>query len=326
MATGHRSVLLTAVLIASGSLVVPAVVAGQASSAGSAIPRTPWGAPDLSGTWTNTTSTGLERPDALADVERLTDEQRSAIAAEAARYVDAPPPPGQTGAYNSFWLDQGELSERTSLILDPPSGKLPPLTPLAQARADDFTRRWLAPPTSWHDMSLYDRCITRGLPGAMIPGFYNHNYMILQTPDYLVMQIEMIHDTRIIPLTGQPHVGDGVRQWMGDSRAYWEGDTLVVETTNFTDKAEQRTSMGPFFLTLSTGEHLRLVERFTRIDDATMDYQFTVDDPTIYTSPWTAATPMRKTDESLFEYACHEGNYGLRNILAGARAQEGETN
>ena len=120
-------------------------------------------------------------------------------------------------------------------------------------------------------MSLYDRCLTRGLPGAMIPGFYNHNYLILQTPDYVVLQIEMIHDTRIIPLDGRPHLQPNVQQWLGDSRAHWEDNTLVVETTNFTDKAEQRTVMGPFFLTMSTGEHLRLVERFTRIDTDTMD-------------------------------------------------------
>ena len=171
-------------------------------------------------------------------------------------------------------------------------------------------------------MSLYDRCLTRGLPGAMIPGFYNHNYLILQTPEYVVLQIEMIHDTRIIPLDGRPHLQPTVRQWLGDSRAHWEGATLVVETTNFTDKAEQSTAMGPFFLTLSTGEHLHLIERFTRIDADTMDYRFTVVDPTVYTQSWTAATPMSKTEDSLFEYACHEGNYGLRNILAGARAKE----
>ena len=311
-----------AIALAVAAPVLTSVATGQGGSPEAGHLRTPWGAPDLSGTWTNTTATGLERPAALADVEVLTDEQRAGFAAEAARYVDAPPAPGQTGAYNSFWLDQGELSERTSLIVDPPDGRLPALTPRAQVKADDFTERWLAPPTSWHDMSLYDRCITRGLPGAMIPGFYNHNYMILQTPDYLVLQIEMIHDTRIIALNERPHVSGEIAQWLGDSRGRWEGDTLVVETTNFTPKSEQRTAMGPFFLTLSTGERLRLVERFTRIDDTTMDYRFTVDDPTVYTQPWTASTPMKKTDESLFEYACHEGNYGLRNILAGARAQE----
>ena len=320
--SSRRRTFTAVIALAIAALVLTAGAAGQGGSSEAGHLRTPWGDPDLSGTWTNTTATGLERPAALADVEILTDEQRAGFAAEAARYIDAPPAPGQTGAYNSFWLDPGELSERTSLIMDPPDGRLPALTPRAQAKADDFTQRWLAPPTSWHDMSLYDRCITRGLPGAMIPGFYNHNYMILQTRDYLVLQIEMIHDTRIIALNERPHVSGAIAQWLGDSRGRWEGDTLVVETTNFTPKAEQRTAMGPFFLTLSTGARLRLVERFTRINETTMDYRFTVDDPTVYTQPWTASTPMRKTDESLFEYACHEGNYGLRNILAGARAQE----
>ena len=310
---------LVALAISTGLL---APVVGQGGSSAGDHLRTPWGDPDLSGTWTNTTATGLERPDGLAEVEELTDEQRAALAEQSLRNLDAPPPPGQTGAYNSFWLDQGEFSARTSLIDEPRDGRLPALTPRAKARADDFTARWLAAPSSWHDMSLYDRCITRGLPGAMIPGFYNHNYLILQTPTHVVMQIEMIHDTRIIPLGDQPRVSRNVGQWLGDSRGRWEGDTLVVETTNFTPKSEQRTAMGPFFLTLSTGEHLRLVERFTRIDENTMDYRFTVVDPTVYTAQWSASTPMRRTDESLFEYACHEGNYGLYNILAGARAQE----
>ena len=320
----YRSPVTAGVLLAvlAACWLAPDVATGQQATDQPISFVTPWGDPDIQGTWTNTTSTMLERPGSFADVEFVTDELRAATAAEAAQYADVPPPPGQTGAYNSFWLDQGVLSERTSLILDPPDGRLPPLTPQAQRRADDFTARWLTPPESWHDMSLYDRCITRGLPGGMIPGFYNHNYLILQTPDHVVLQVEMIHDTRIIPLADRPHVDPTVRQWLGDSRGYWDGDTLVVETRNFTDKAEQRTAMGPFFLTLSTGEHLHLVERFTRIDADRMDYQFTVTDPTVYRAAWTAATPMLKTGDQLFEYACHEGNYGLYNILAGARAEE----
>jgi hypothetical protein len=156
----------------------------------------------------------------------------------------------------------------------------------------------------------------------MIPGFYNHNYLILQTPDYVVLQIEMIHDTRVIPLDGRPHLQSDVRQWLGDSRGYWDGETLVVETINFSDKAEQRSAIGPYFLTFSAGDNLRLVERFTRIDADTMDYRFTVVDPTVDTQPWTASIPMRQTGDPLFEYACHEGNYALGNILAGARADE----
>ena len=164
---------------------------------------------------------------------------------------------------------------------------------------------------------MYDRCITRGMPGAMTPGFYNHNYQILQTPDYVAIVVEMIHDARIIPVTGRVHLVPTVRQWLGDSRGHWEGNTLVVETTNFTDKVGQRTG------TVSGGdEHLRVVERFTRVDADTIDYQVMVTDPTVWTGPWTAAMPMTAIEGSLYEYACHEGNHSVPNALRGARTQE----
>ena len=182
---GSRQQAVGALVALAISTTMLTTVAGQGGSPASDHLRTAWGDPDLSGAWTNTTATGLERPDGLAEVEELTDEQRAALAAESARNLGTPPPPGQTGAYNSFWLDQGEFSARTSLIDQPSDGRVPALTPRAKARADDFTARWLAPPTSWHDMSLYDRYITRGLPGAMIPGFDNHNYLILQTPTHV---------------------------------------------------------------------------------------------------------------------------------------------
>ena len=285
--------------------------------------RTPWGDPDLQGQWTNTTSTPMERPEDLSDQEILTEEDLAVRDSEvAARVSFDNVSPGNVGAYNEFWVERGSLIAQTSLVVDPPDGKLPAMTQQAQRKGDEFMARWFAPPASWEDMNLYDRCITRGLPGAMIPGFYNHNYLILQTPDYVALQIEMIHDTRVIPLDGRPHLQPDVRQWLGDSRGYWEGETLVVETTNFSDKAEQRSAIGPYFLTFSAGNHLRLVERFTRIDADTMDYRFTVVDPTVDTRPWTASIPMRQTGDPLFEYACHEGNYALGNILAGARADE----
>ena len=174
---------------------------------------------------------------------------------------------------------------------------------------------------SWEDFNVYDRCITRGLPGAMMPGFYNHNYLILQTPDYVAIAVEMIHDIRIIPLDGRSHLSPTVRQWLGDSRAHWEGNTLVVETTNFNDKVQRR--RGSFPLVVFGGdEQLRLVERFTRIDADTIDYRFTVTDPTVWEGPWTAAIPMTVLDGSLYEYACHEGNYAVPNALAGSRAEE----
>ena len=308
--------LLTATAVV---LLVPAVVPGQTLTAEAnswAPSRTPWGDPDLQGTWTNVTATPLERPDDLAEQELLTDEERTARDEERARNADQPPPPGRTGAYNSFWLERGQLSARTSLIVDPADGKLPPLMPKEAKRRAERAEAGDLSPDGPEDRNLYERCISRGLPGAMMPGFYNHNYNILQTPDYVVVYVEMIHDARIIPLDGRSPISPNIRQWLGNSRGHWEGDTLVVETTNFTKvSGRARTVFG-------ASEYTHLVERFTRVDEDTIDYQFTVTDPTEYARPWTAAIPMTQLEGLLFEYACHEGNYGLMNILAGARADE----
>ena len=303
---------------------LPAVTFAQSDEA---TPRTPWGHPDLQGTWTNGNLTPLERPADVAGKEVLTEEEwaeRDAVA----RLSDDYSPQGPVGWYNDFWLEQGELSRRTSLIVDPPDGRLPPETSEEEERqsrrTDSYTRAHLAHGMrfdSWEDFNVYDRCITRGLPGAMMPGFYNHNYVILQTPDYVAILVEMIHDARIIPLSGRSHVSPAVRQWLGDSRGHWEGNTLVVETTNFTDKVQRR--RGRFPLVVFGGdEQLRLVERFTRVDADTIDYQFTVSDPTVWTGQWSAAIPMTTLDGSLFEYACHEGNYAVPNALGGSRAEE----
>jgi hypothetical protein len=302
----------------------PAPVAGQAPTAAadkSNSPRTPWGDPDLQGIWTNTTSTPLERPTALAGKQVLTDQERAALDEQAAQRRDRPPAPGNTGAYNSFWLEGGKASQRTSLVIDPEDGRLP-YTPEGRKQAQAFaaTINGNGTADSWEDRNLYERCITRGLPGSMMPGFYNHNYQILQTPGYVVVFVEMIHDARIIPLDGRPHLSQHVRQWLGDSRGRWEGKTLVVETTNFTDRVNDRG-----LTVFGTGKNVRLVERFTRVDANTIDYQFTVDDPAVFTRPWTAAIPMTKIQGPLFEYACHEGNYGLPAILSGARTQEKKT-
>ena len=283
--------------------------------------RTPWGDPDLQGTWTNTTTTPMERPEELAGRELLTDEERAELDAEAVRNADRPPRPGSTGAYNTFWFERGVRTNQTSWIVDPPDGRLPPITPKEQKRMVALAAVRDAPsyPTTWEDVNIYERCITRGMPGTMMPGFYNHNYLILQTPDYVVLRAEMVHDTRIIPLDGRPHVDPPIRQWLGDSRGHWEGDTLVVETTNLTDKVfERRTTV------YGTGEYMYLEERFTRVDSDAIDYQFTVTDPTTFEEPWTAATPMTALDGPIFEYACHEGNYALVNMLSGARAKEKE--
>ena len=299
------------------------VVSLEAQS--SATPRTAWGDPDLQGLWTNTTTTPMERPDDLADKESLSSEElavRDAEVAEAVSFDNISD--GNVGAYNEFWVERGALITQTSLIVDPPDGKLPPMTDEARRKTQEFIARWVAPPASWEDMNLYDRCITRGLPGAMIPGFYNHNYLIMQTPDYVVLQVEMIHDTRIIPLAGRQQAPSGIPEWLGHSQGRWEGDTLVVETEGFAAKAEQRVALAGFFLAFSGGPNARLVERFTRLDDGTLDYRFTVSDPTVDTREWTAAIPMQPYDEPLYEYACHEGNYAMPNILAGARADEAE--
>ena len=303
-------------------LLAPAGVAGQtlAAAAESGTPsRTPWGDPDLQGRWTNTTTTPLERPDNLAGQELLTDEERATRdeAGDRAREQRGDTPgAGETGSYNNFWVERGIRLARTSLIVDPPDGTLPPLTPQEAKRRAGSEGYRDREPDGPEDRNLYERCISRGLPGAMMPGFYNHNYQILQTPGYVAILVEMIHDARIIPLDGRPHADQRIRQWLGDSRGRWEGNTLVVETTNFTKvKGRALTVFG-------VSEAAHLVERFTRVDDETITYQFTLTDSTEYARPWTASIPMTQLGGRLFEYACHEGNYGLENILAGARAAE----
>ena len=284
--------------------------------------RTSWGDPDLQGRWTNTTTTPMQRPDEYEGRAELTNEERAELDARANSRGDRTPPPGSTGAYNSFWVDRGTRTTQTSLVVDPPDGRWPALTNRVRARDAALTASRNAAPDSFTDLNLYDRLITRGVPGAMIPGFYNHNYQILQTPDYVVILVEMIHDARIIPLDGRPLLSPQVRQWMGDSRGHWEGDTLVVETTNVTAKADERAISNGLSLVLSGGEHMTLVERFRRVDAESIDYRFRVSAPTTYSQPWTASIPMVRLDAPIYEYACHEGNYGMMNILRGARRQE----
>jgi hypothetical protein len=318
----HRSLVSISVLSAVIAVVMlaPGPAAGQAAAAAnkSTSSRTPWGDPDLQGIWSNTTTTRLERPAELAGKQTLTDEERQALDAQAAQRRDRPPAPGNTGAYNSFWTEPGRASQQTSLVIDPPDGRVP-FTPEERKRSDAFNASLNQDGNSdsWVTRGAYERCITRGMPGAMMPGFYNHNYQILQTPGYVVILVEMIHDARIIPVDGRAHLGPQIRQWLGDSRGRWEGNTLVVETTNFTDKVTDRG-----LTVFGAGRNARIVERFTRTDANTIDYRFTVEDASLFTKPWTAAIPMTKIEGPLFEYACHEGNYGMENILQGARARE----
>ena len=301
--------------------------ARRAGPAATSAPRTAWGAPDLQGTWSTATVTPLERPagagEFLTDAE-IAEIERRAVAAATDEARGADQASDVAGAYNDFWWDRGTRvvgNRRTSLIFDPRDGKIPALTPAARKYADSpearrvqETRRGNFPAASWEDTDLWDRCLTRGLP--MLSGPYNNNFQIFQTSDYLVVLHEMIHDARIIPIGKRADVAPAVPQWFGTATARWEGDTLVVDTKDFSPKQEL-----PFEPRMSAGG-LHLTERFTRLNDGTLNYEFTVDHPAIYSRPWTAAIPMRKSEGAVYEYACHEGNYGIVGILKGSRATE----
>jgi hypothetical protein len=297
-------------------LLMPALGIGQ---------KTPWGDPDLQGIWTNATLTPMERPADLRDKPFYTKEEAAAYEKQTIERNNMDRRDGSAEAdvgraYNDAWYDRGTKvvkTLRTSLVIDPPDGRIPPLTPEARQRqaalAEARRVRALDGPEY---QGLPTRCLiwpTAGPP--MLPSFYNNNYQIVQGPGYVAILVEMIHDVRIIPLDGRPHLPSNVRLWMGDPRGHWEGNTLVVETTNFTDKTNFR----------GASQNMRVMERFTRSDADTLMYEFTVDDASSFTKPWTAQIPMNKSRESIFEYACHEGNYGLEGILAGARAEEKKT-
>src|SRR6186713_1003530 len=293
-----------------------------------AAPRTPWGEPDLQGTYSNRTITPFERSQEFAGKETLSEEEtaelerraasRSVVETRGAKGTEA----DVSGAYNEFWWDRGTkvTTNRSSLVIEPADGRVPPLTAEAQRRAQD---EWKQPAfrgggangrgaDSYTDRSLFERCITRGMPGAMSPSAYNNNYRIVQSPGYVAIQIEMLGGARVIPTDGRPHLNQSIRQWMGHSVAKWEGDTLVVDTSNFTDKVLYR----------GAAENLHLIERFTRVAPGQIDYRVTVIDPSTFTKQWTVAIPYLDTGEDMFEYACHEGNYGMEGILSGAREEE----
>jgi hypothetical protein len=287
--------------------------------------RTPWGDPDLQGTWTNQTLTPLERPAEFAGKPVLTEEEARAYEARLRQQNNADVrTPGTRRdvnvAYNDFWWDRGErivADRRTSLIVDPPDGRIPPLTPAGEARAAAARARNAAVgdnPAAPEDLDVYTRCIMRSALPRLSTG-YNNNYEIVQTPGFVVILQEQNHDTRTIPVDGRPHLPGTIRQWLGDSRGRWEGDTLVVETTNFTDEARGSTFR-------DATKNMVLVERFRRVDANTIDYQFTVTDPDTWTRPWTVKMPWNKQEGLMYEYACHEGNYGLANSLRSARAVE----
>jgi len=289
------------------------------------VPQTAWGAPDLQGVWDFRTITPLERPENLGDKAFLTQEeaaQREQGAVDRAtrlwdseaRRTEAG---GNVGGYNNFWMDQGTNvigTRRTSLIIDPPNGRLPEATETGRARAAANRGSFSSDlPASYTDLSNSDRCLMGFNAGPPItPAAYNQNVQLFQTPDHLVMLTEMVHTVRVIPLDGTPPLVEGLRQLSGDSRGHWEGKTLVVETANFEARRDWRGST----------EGMRLVERFTRVDADTLEYEFTVTDPGTWDAPWTVNLPMRRNELPMFEYACHEGNYSMEAMLGGARADE----
>jgi hypothetical protein len=343
-------ILLAAVTVA----VAPLMVVAQTQTAAKpwSPPKTPWGDPDIQGLWPGVDMVGtpLERDRALGTRAFLTEEEfakKIAFAEEqneidTAETVSTNPRIARGGVFitceqdpnlcrngvrigpPNYWDERGKPTKQASLVVDPPDGRIPPLTAEAQKlQADRAAARRARPCATapggchdtWEDESLWDRCITRGLVGSVLPNGYNTGNQIVQSPGYVVFRNEMIHEARVIPVNGRPHVSPTVRTWMGDSRGHWEGNTLVVETTNFISGIPVGNT--------PTSDALRLVERFTATDANALSYQLTVEDPKTWTKPWTISFPLKRSkDYAIFEYACHEGNYYMYNALSGARAEE----
>jgi hypothetical protein len=322
----RRFAFVSLLVLSLALLFVPVRLAAQAAKSASAgknwtPPRTPDGQPDLEGVWNSALLTPFERPKEFAGKEFFTPQEAEEFAKAELNRVNGDRRDGGDNAdvgraYNEFWRDRGKLTPdlRTSMIVDPPDGRVPALTPQAQKivaarRAANRGHEFDGP----ENRSLAERCIqVRNAGPPMIPTNYNSNYQIVQSPGYVALLSEQIHDVRVIPTNGRPHVPSNVRLISGDSVGHWEGNTLVVETTNFTDRTAFQES----------GEHMKLIERFTRTGPDTLTYEFTVDDPESFTRPWTARYPLTKTNDLIYEYACHEGNYGLEGSLSGARAEE----
>ena len=310
-------VRVLAILFALG-LLAPLAATAQSGS----VPRLPDGKPDLQGVWDFSSVTPLQRPEELGDQEFLTEEDAAALEARAAGRVDTAPPPGSPGAYNRFWFDDGTTvvgTRRSSLIIDPPNGRLPSYTDLGRARmqARAEARGRNAGP---EDRDVDERCILGFNSGPpMLPGAYNNYMQLFQGNNQVAILNEMVNDVRIVPLDGRPALASHIQQWRGDSRGRWEGDTLVVETRNFRDIGTAHPAPNMALLE-ALGPDMHLVERFSRRDPDTLLYQFTVTDLTGFNEPWSAELTMTRKDDRLYEYACHEGNYGLYNILAGAQA------
>ena len=283
-------------------------------------PHTAWGHPDLQGIWDRRTITPLERPQRLANKAFLSPEEIIAYERASAARADGRPLDSTRGGisvHDPSDLDYGTTvvaGGQTSLIVDPADGRIPAYTQASAERvaARARAREGRGPADSWLDRSLTERCITWGIPNGMLPQAYNNNIQILQTPNAVLILNEMVHDIRIVPIDGRPHIPENIRQWHGDPRGHWEGETLVVESTNFSGKTNFRRA----------SENLRLVERFTRTGSNTLQYEFTVEDSTTWVQPWTVSFPMIRGDQPIYEFACHEGNHGLENILRIARNLE----
>ena len=328
MFRGH----LASIVVVALALGLPSPMAAQAPSEDPDPPLTRWGAPDLRGIWDFRTITPLERPRNVAAKKVLTEAEAEGLERSTAlrraeldtlavpercigsqNFVDC------VGSYNQFWFDRGTQAladRRSSLIVDPPDGRIPDLTLEARMKADAIAEIRRRPPRGPEDRRVGARCIVGFNSGPpMSPSAYNNNMQLFQTPDYVAILNEMVHDVRIIPLNGRKHLPSRIRQWMGDSRGRWDGDTLVVDTTNLTDQTMFKGS----------GMNMLVTERFRRLDADTLLYEYTIDDPESFVSPWTAVFPMKRTQAPIFEYACHEGNYSMFNMLAGARAEEKAT-
>ena len=299
-------------------------------------PKTPWGDPDLQGIWPGNVGVPMQRPQNLGERTTLTDAEFAQREAQAKRQAEAD---NQTFATSdtrpgigppSYWTERGKPTRQTSLIIDPVNGRLPALTPEAEKYRKEarggkgLPGEWKGEADSYDDLNIYYRCITRGLLGSIIPVVYNNGNQIVQGPGYVVFRNEMIHEARVIPVDGRPHVNSIIKSFMGDSRGHWEGNTLVVETTNFTDKVAIGSNGAGY--PGDPGYHsdqLKVVERFTRVSDDKMEYRATVIDPKTWTQPWTMLIELNRDDKYQFlEYACHEGNYAMEDILSGARAAD----
>ena len=307
--------VLAAAVSASGQSRKTVVKPTSTASRTATVPRTPDGRADLQGTWDFAQLTPFERPGDFAGKQSVTDEEAEEFAQKRIETTHKDRRDGGAAAdveraYNDFWWDFGtRISKQTSLVVDPPDGRVPPLTPEAQQRAEQRRNRYDNP----EERPLAERCILGFNSGPpMVPSAYNNNVQIVQTPDHVVILNEMIHSARIVSLTGRPHAPNEIRSLTGDSVGRWVGDTLVVDTTNFAKEAGFR----------GATTNLHVVERFTRADRDTLRYEFTVEDPATWTKKWSASIPMTRTDELMFEYACHEANYGLEGVLKGARYQE----